>query len=218
MTYTIALLGMPGSGKTELAAGIEEALVKEDGGCTSCRTPVRVVDDYAYRIRDHGDFAIGLEGGWMASIAVATERLCQERRAQADSKTVVLCGTMLESAVYMGMHFEEMAKIYTEAEAKDAALRLEAGMRLFAAMYMDVFHYNRVFYLPAINAPEGDRWRIFDKNLQASFQAFDLIPVEPLMDEGTLEEVTAKRLATVMARREEDAGNAQRPATTPSKA
>lgn len=177
----IALLGIPGSGKTVLAATLRDQLNEN----------ADVIDHYAEDVAERGDYAIGLEGGWLASVTISTERYARERGAKKD--TVITCGTLLESSVYTMMHFEEMSEFYTEQEKENANERINTSMRFFANLYLDTFRYDKAFYLPPLNAPDNDRFKVLDQNVQAAFGAFNLIPVEPL--EGD----TAQRADTVLS-------------------
>lgn len=203
----IGLIGMPGAGKTLLAEAIEAQLVKGDGECEDCNTPVGIVDNYAEDISKRGDWAIGMDGGYMANIAIAIERYNRERVAIQNNKTTVTCGTVLESAVYAAMKFEVMSEfLSTDEEKLMQSRRIEATLKTFACMYMDAFPYTRLFYLPRIIPQENEDTRMakFDQNIQASFQSF-AVPVEPLMfeGEGDATSITKKRLARIFTTKEE---------------
>lgn len=209
MPQKIALIGVPGSGKTATATCLEEAIIKNDGSCAECLTPISIIDNYAGAVEDAHDYAIGLDGGWLSSIAIAMERYGRERKAQPENKTIITCGTMLESAVYMTMHFEESSRTMDEAALKDAMTRMEAGMRLFASLYIDTFHYSRVFYLPPLSVSDDERVKTLDKNIQAAFNAFNLTPVVPLMFEGSAPEIIAQRVERILNPKEDDETQAQ---------
>lgn len=197
----IGLIGLPGSGKTILADALERAYVMDDASCAECNTPVAIVDNYAEQVAESGDWAIGLDGGWMVSVAISIERYNQERKAASEgAKTIITCGTLLESSVYMAMEFESQQSFATQPELPQLHARVEGGLRFFAAMYMDTFRYNKVFYLPPITAPESEKWKTFDRNLQASFAAFNLVEVEPLTIEEfeSPEDLLAKRVEMIL--------------------
>lgn len=204
MGYSIALIGVPGSGKTDLANAISDYIIKDDAACETCNTPVAIVDDYAEYIEDYGKWAIGLDGGWASSLAITMERLNRERAAWAENKSMITCGTLLESAVYMTMHFEAMYKVYSEDQVQDALVKIEAGMRTFAALYADTFQYGKVFYLPPGTAL-NDQMKVLDKNIQAAFQAFKLVPVEPLIVEpGPNESLVEARLNKIFVKENDE--------------
>jgi energy-coupling factor transporter ATP-binding protein EcfA2 len=199
----IALIGAPGSGKTTLAHAVRDAIVRDDGTCEECFTPVEIIDKYAEWVSHHGDYAVGYDGGYMTNIAISTERYNRERRALQRAKTVITCGTVLESAIYLALNFEARAQ-YREGLSQDDQLqearRIESTLKMMACIYMDTFKYRKVFYLP----PNGgdDRTRLFDRNLQASFQAFNA-PVTSLAMEGNPDELLAKRVELIMNSKEE---------------
>lgn len=180
----IALIGAPGAGKTKLASAIANELIRGDGQCEECNTPVAVVDGYAEKIRDHGSYEIGLDGGYMVNLAISLERYNQERTAAFDhAKTIITCGTVLESAVYLAQHFERSLALKAEGEEQmQEVQRIEASIKALAMMYMDTFKYDKAFYVPPLALNEDPRWATFDRNLQASFSAYNA-PVVPLLVE-----------------------------------
>lgn len=213
MINAIGLIGMPGSGKTALAHALQDYYIRGDADCETCYTPVGIVDKYAENTGFAGQYAIGLEGGWMASVSIAVARYNAERSAMATAKTIISCGTAIETAIYLASHFQEKATYITESEGPAFKARMDASMRFMAALYNDTFNYNSVYYLPPYFKEDPDpKWMEFDKNLQASFQSFDMADVTPLMVEGgSLEEVTAKRVEAIFATKEErDVAQVQR--------
>jgi ABC-type branched-subunit amino acid transport system ATPase component len=197
-----ALIGGPGAGKSHLAAAIEEELIRGDGQCEDCNTPVAIVDDYAAEAGERGDYEISLDGGYMANITVAVERYNRERLAMtAKNKTIISCGTVLESAVYSAMQFERRAKNLTDQTQKtQEAARIEATLKMLALLYMDTFRYTKAYYLPRYLGDSDERWMVFERNLQASFSAFE-VQIEPLtvdMDGvDSLEELTKRRIEKI---------------------
>lgn len=53
-------------------------------------------------------------------------------------------------------------------------------MKTLAVLFNDEFEYDHLFYLP--NRQTDDKWVTFDKNLQAAWGAFFLVPVIPLLN------------------------------------
>lgn len=181
---TIALLGAPGAGKSRLAHAVADELVRRDGQCDDCNTPITIVDNYSTVVRDRGQYEIGLNGGYMASIGIAVERYNQERAAGYDGcKTLISCGTVVESSVYLAQHFERTLALKTTDEARmEEAQRIEGTVKMLAVLYMDTFKYEKAFYLPPLQPNEDERWATFDRNLQAAFSAYN-VPVAPLLIE-----------------------------------
>lgn len=195
---TIALLGAPGSGKTQLAKAIKSRMEIDEPPCDQCPAPVLVADQYALKTRDDGEYEIGLNGGYMANIDIAMERYRMERRiGHIEPKLMVTCGTVIETAVYSAMHFERSLTLKnTDEEKMEEAKRFQGCTSMLAVMFMDMFKYERAFYLPSPVKPEDDRWLNFERNLQAAFQAYQA-PVIPLVveDFNDKEDLTEKRLA-----------------------
>lgn len=181
---TIALLGAPGAGKTRLANALADELVKGDGQCGDCNTPITIVDNYVNPVRDNFNYEIGLNGGYMATISIAVERYNQERVAGYDGcKTMISCGTVVESSVYLAQYFERsMSLLSSDEDLIEEAQRIEGSVKMLAVLYQDTFKYEKAFYLPPLKPNSDERWATFDRNLQAAFSAFE-VPVAPLLVE-----------------------------------
>lgn len=172
----IAIIGAPGSGKTELVKLIGPQL-----GATWI-----TLDEYAEKACDDIDYAPGTDGGYIANLAVALKRLGMERVADLDEFAFqyrITCGTLLETSVYSAMDFEITSKYQEEDEIVNNTRRVEAVLKTLACLYADSFDYDLVFYLPA----RSEEWKEFDKNLQTAFAAFFLVKTVPLL-EDTMEE------------------------------
>lgn len=183
---TIALLGSPGSGKSKIAEAIKDELIRGDGQCNECNTPVEIVDNYTRRIEDDGEYEVGLDGGYMANISVAVERYNRERFVGKGMKpkTMITCGTVIETSVYTSQHFERTLRtLPTDEEKMEEAIRMEACVKMLAVLYMDTFKYGKAFYVPTLQPPKDERWMTFERNLQAAFQAYNA-PVAPLLIES----------------------------------
>jgi hypothetical protein len=201
---SIALIGAPGSGKSRLARAIEEEYIKGDGQCEECNTPVAIVDRYADTVRDSGQYEIGLRGGYMANMAIAVERYNKERYAYHENKakTIITCGTVIETSVYLSQQFEQMIQAATTQEDKlQVASRIEGTVKMLAVLYMDTFKYTKSFYLPSSEAPTDESWMSFERNLQAAFNAYNA-PVAPILVEEFKDEedLVRKQLDIVMGR------------------
>lgn len=200
---TIALVGAPGVGKSRLAQAIADELVRADGSCDDCNTPIGIVDDYPLVVRDQGEYEIGLNGGYMATVSIAVQRYNMERKFGYDgtTKTMIVCGTIIESATYLAQHFERTLAVKNSEEEKfEEIKRFEACIGMTALLYMDTFKYDKAFYIPPVEAPEDELWMTFERNLQAAFQAYNA-PVAPLIIEEfkDADDLVAQRVAKVLA-------------------
>lgn len=185
---TIALLGSPGSGKTRLANAIHDELIRNDG-CADCNTPIAIVDNYALAVRDEGEYEIGPRGGYMANISIAVERYNRERKVSNEQyKTLITCGTIIETSVYLVQGFEKSMESKPTNEAKmEEAQRIKGCINMLAVLYMDTFKYDKAFYMPPSKPHPTENWTTFERNLQAAFQAFNA-PVSPLLIENFKDE------------------------------
>lgn len=164
----IAIIGAPGSGKSDLANEIGPQL---GGTWTLC-------DDYAERACDEVDYVPGFNGGYISHLAVALKRIGIER--SSPDFHIVTCGTLLETSVYAAMDLEVQENYASELEYQTVIRRTEAVMKTLAVLFNDEFDYDYFFYLP--NRQTDDKWVTFDKNLQAAWGAFFLVPVIPLLN------------------------------------
>lgn len=182
---TIALVGAPGSGKTRLTRALITRLETDEPKCEQCPAKAVGVDSYAQETSHDGEYAIGLDGGYMANIAIAVNRYNNERFIghHIQPETMITCGTVIETAVYMTQHFERTLNLMTSEEDRfQEGKRFEGCTFMLAVLYMDTFKYDKIFYLPTLTKPEDERWLVFERNLQAAFQAYQA-PVVPLVIE-----------------------------------
>lgn len=198
---TIALVGAPGAGKSDLAQAIYDKVSGPQ--CGNCPPKAVIVDDYAFETRDFGEYEIGLNGGYMANIDIATMRYRQERLAghQDFLEYMIVCGTIVETAVYCAQYFQRTLEMRnTEEDKMQEAQRFQAVTAMCATLYMDTFKYERAFYLPSAQKPEDERWEAFERNLQAAFQVY-ATPVVPLVieDFADREDLTQKRLERIFS-------------------
>lgn len=178
----IAIIGCPGSGKTELA----EELQKKLGGV--------IVDGYAPYIEDHTQLALGTFGTYIGNLYVALERYAEERKARMKHEFVFSCGTLIETAVYVAMNFTAIMNIAKEDDLQIIRPQLDAILRMMAVLYEEVFDYDHGFYLPPRDASEDNAH--MDQQIQAALGSFKLVPVTTLLDEET-------RVADALAKIEE---------------
>lgn len=174
----IALIGAPGSGKSELGQRLVESL----GGHNTERN-VALVDNYVQAVERKAMIAVGPLSDYLGNMFVALERYGQERRKRDWAETTITCGTLIETAVYMAMHFVSLANILDDAGKSAAGPQMEAVLRMLAVLYNDIFTYDYAFYLPP---RQGDEDTVFmDHQLQAGLAGFKLVPVTALINADT---------------------------------
>lgn len=175
----IALIGAPNSGKSVTAHALKEVITVADLSCATCTTPVAVVDNYVAPIESRMDLVAGFAADYRINLAIALERWQAERDARKRAKTVITCGTLLDTAIYQALRFETDESFADDNEKELMAMRVDATFRILACLFTDTFHYSHVFYCPPLDV-EDERIKDFDRNLQAGFAAFDMVPVTPL--------------------------------------
>lgn len=185
----VALIGTPGSGKSELASALARDMI------TKADKRVAVVDGYVPEIELRTDLAIGAITGYLGNFYVALDRYAHERIARRDNEVVITCGTMIETSIYLAMSFIAMAKTLSEHEKTQAASKVDAILRMMAILYGDIVDYDQAFYLPAIDGDEDAKF--MDKQLQAGLAGFELMPVTVLMDPTTRVEVAMETLSAL---------------------
>jgi hypothetical protein len=97
----VNLVGAPGSGKTTLAQALFDPLYSRG------YKPLRIIDGCHLDIEERYDLATGMGGGWLADLAMAIERIGQQRAAQAEGiENFIVCGGIAEAAVHTAINAE----------------------------------------------------------------------------------------------------------------
>src|SRR5688500_751332 len=134
----IAIVGAPGSGKTELAKALDEGL-----------SNATIVDDYAEKIGRENDIAIGGDASYIGKLYVVLGRRALERKAEADgAKHTISCGTMIDSSVYAT--YEAVS-----GQTQFHWVRVTNFMNLLGSLFQDTWRYDHVFVL-SLDKPEPD--------------------------------------------------------------
>jgi ABC-type dipeptide/oligopeptide/nickel transport system ATPase component len=152
----IALIGAPGSGKSELADALTQKL---DGS-------VAIIDDYVEAIaRDESGLCTGICASYISNLYILLGRYARERKVQDKADHSITCGTMIETAVYATLN---AVKGQREADW----VRVTNLMGIFGSFKNDTYDYDHVFLLPLENPQEGTAAEKVDKNLFMSVNAF----------------------------------------------
>ena len=194
--YKIGLIGVPGSGKTDLAEGLLSGPLKDLLGTTE------IVDAYATEVSEYIDIAKGLSASWYLDLQISLERLARERQAARDGAEVIItCGTLIESTSYSMLNFENRKDFKIENEQDAEIKRIQAAMMVNACLFMDTFSYDKIFFLNQIEptAEEPEMFKVLDRNIRGSFAAFQLTNVSEDLTVETLniEEATKQRLEII---------------------
>lgn len=144
-TLRIALVGAPGSGKSELASKIALDGIER-------KSPVYVIDRYVESLSHEVDIAMGYLADYVPNLMCAMERFSRERRHAAQYIDVfpnrLTCGTVIESACYAAMRSASEAETDSPMEKKIGTLRMETAMNMLSMVLAETWDYTHVFYLP----------------------------------------------------------------------
>ena len=192
----IALIGVPGAGKSDLAKHLADKLDPECDGRST------IIDNYASEVSEYIDIAKGLSASWYLDLQISLERLARERQAKRDAfDHVITCGTLIESTSYSMLNFENRKAFKMENEIPFELARIEAAMKVFACLYQDTFSYDLICFLNQVKPTEEDTemFKVLDRNIQASFEAFKLthISKDLTVETTDIEEATTQRLEMI---------------------
>lgn len=175
----VGLVGAPGAGKSELADALRRT---DDVWDVGYGKHVVIIDNYVSDIEQETDMALGFHASYIGNLAIALGRYARERCAEANAYNYhrITCGTLLETATYAAIDGMKQIQIADDDGREDQIKRVQAAMGILACLYMDVFRYDHLFYLPVMSDDPGVAG--LDRDLQAAFQAFFLQPVVPLLE------------------------------------
>lgn len=179
----IALVGPPGSGKTELAHGIVQRM---DGAWD-------LVDGYVEKLRDETGWAYGHWAGWIANLGVALRRMeVEERVWNSNAVGAVSCGTLVDTLAYAAMHME--IRQASSMPAADDYVRVANVMHTIGMLFNDTWpgRYDHVLLL----APAGDTGHLDDRLYETMESALEVLDV-PYGEVRHGDQAIADALATI---------------------
>lgn len=187
----IGLIGVPGSGKTQLANDLADLrdILEGDG---ESATDVTIVDRYAEAVEDRSGIALGKYASYMGNMMVAFERLELEEYARFSDLAdfMVTCGTLVESSAYTAYAVSQ-----GESDLMQMA-KIQGSLGMIGCLMIDTFQYDLLFYL---EPQEYDDFTYrLDQEIAKVLKAVNLEPV--VLDQGINRE---GRLKEVIERLEE---------------
>jgi hypothetical protein len=166
----IAILGAPGSGKTELAEALANKF--ETG-------PTGIVDGYVDRLSDETDLVFGHAAGFTGNLQIAFERIRAEQLSDAYHLGVprrITCGTLVETILYTRLYAEGRLKVAPRSELSHEMIRGQNTSAIFGQLIWDTWRYDHVFINPYSEAKaeeEGDSWNgMLNSDLISGVEAF----------------------------------------------
>lgn len=176
-TMRIGLVGVKGSGKTEIANHIKENFDN-----------VNIIDDYIEDFAKECDIAPDSATDYIGNLYFALRRWSLERQiSKQNPNIIVTCGTMIESATYATANAVLAATPYHYS-------RIENLMHLLGVFYQDTFNYDLVIYIPLKNPdPELSHGKV-DELLTSCLTSFG-VPFSLL--DGTMGENKDKTLSLI---------------------
>ena len=131
----IALIGAPGSGKSDLA----KKLAKE--------FDARIIDDYIDAFAKESDLAMGDQASYIGNLYTVLRRVALERWTIANDftdeqpdKNLISCGTLIESSIYATI---EALRYQTEVHL----MRITEFMKMLGLIVQDTWDYDHAFVL-----------------------------------------------------------------------
>lgn len=178
MPLRIALVGAPGSGKTELAQQIKQALDKD----------VAIVDRYVQNLGDRTNIAFDHYGNHFANAMVLTERVAAEL-AEREHEAVVTCGSLIETTIYSAIFALSNADTGVGQVNLINDKRAQVAMTWLGMAVLDTWNYDFAFYCPHDGQ---DHWQgIVDEYIPEAIESLQVAVV-------TLPKDRPERIAKVL--------------------
>lgn len=149
----IAIVGAPGSGKSDLAYEIADYLQLERG------MSVEVVDKYIENWSNYTDIAPGEFATYIGNMQIAMERLNSEQATEAvlrkdegsdDRKVLITCGTILETLVYQCFNAYCLAVKYQDGKSTErisSNIRSNVTNQWLTLLKIDSWRYDKALWI-----------------------------------------------------------------------
>ena len=191
---SIALIGAPGSGKSDIAAAYKD--IADPWFAVNEAGPLNVIENPGNVIQDELDTAMGLAGGWKEDLRVFFRRYEQEQKFRATNESFITLGTALENLAHCGVNMENIIRSIQTEEQQQALQIQQIAMTQLTYLFTSTFQYTFAFYVPKTGVilsadgseidTEANYNRRVDEALRMVFANFG-IRIQSL-DEGSPEE------------------------------
>jgi hypothetical protein len=161
----IAILGAPGSGKTEVAG----ALADKFGNSYTA-----IVDEYVDKLSVETNVAFGHVGGFLGNLQVAFERLrCEQMADTYNADHIITCGTLVETTLYTRLYAEARVEVAPKDEIHRELARATNAAMMYGQLVWDTWRYDYVFVNPLPEEKVDDSWdSILNNDLISGLEAF----------------------------------------------
>lgn len=165
MPLKIALVGAPGSGKTELAQQINKALNRS----------FQCVDNYVEELETETNISFSHYANHFANAMVVCKRVAKERNVEdvlnpdGGLEVRVTCGTILETTIYSALFALSNADTGVGQINLINDKRAQIAMTWLGVAALDTWEYDYSFYCPYDG---NDNWQgIVDENIPEAIDA-----------------------------------------------
>lgn len=172
----IAVIGAPGSGKSEFAKRLGVRLLEED-------LDFRIVDNYVQHLQEDTDLALGPWASYAENYMIAGVRIAEEYTAATHGDPTITVGSIIETICYTAIIGDiRLGQIEDDATFMEA----QAAMNGMAVIYGQTWDYALSFYLPLENET-GENWEHkLDKAIPRCAESFFVPHIYEL--KGTIED------------------------------
>lgn len=214
---SIALVGAPGSGKSEIAtefqriskdwfaeqASICSCDADEKAGCSNCGNPLAIIGNSGNYLQDETDTAMGVFGGYAEDLRAYFVQYEAEDVVRRNGQSFLTLGTVLENLAHSGCTLENILTGLQTPQAEHRARAQQITMSALTFLFMERFRYTFAFYVPYAGANivlpgADDADRAFEARVDTALRTIFVnfgFRVQPL--EGTAEESAQEIFETV---------------------
>lgn len=165
----VGLIGVPGSGKSDLAYGVAS---NEDV----------VIDGYVEDLASSLDMHITYQSTYIPNLMVVFQRETSERMATVNGRgkdaVRITCGTILDSLAYAAVKVENYANSPKTDLTRRQLFREMSAAQVISIMLEDLWEYDHLFYLPPPADLDSPHLQRVNETIQAGMQKWNIPAVD----------------------------------------